>query len=175
MEELIDCLDEFGNKTGIVKPKSAIKKDGDYHRVIAVLIVNDDKILIHQRSKNKKVYPSLWSLFIRGHVQSGEDSLDAALREIKEEIGISINKNELEFLYTLKEEAKKKDYIENMFYDTYILRKNINIKNITIQKEEVDDIKYINIDEVYNLIKNGSKDFVPNNEDYKRIFEYLKR
>ena len=175
MEELIDCLDEFGNKTGIVKPKSAIKKDGDYHRVIAVLIVNNDKILIHQRSKNKKVYPSLWSLFIRGHVQSGEDSLDAALREIKEEIGISINKNELEFLYTLKEEAKKKDYIENMFYDTYILRKNINIKNITIQKEEVDDIKYINIDEVYNLIKNGSKDFVPNNEDYKRIFEYLKR
>ncbi len=175
MEELIDVLDEFGNKTGEVKPKSAIKRDGDYHRVIAVLIVNDDKILIHQRSKNKKVYPGLWSLFVRGHVQAGESSLDACKREIKEEIGIDINEDELEFLYTLKEEAKKKDYIENMFYDTYLLRKKINLKDITIQKEEVDDIKYIKIDEVHNLIKNGSKDFVPNDEDYKRIFEYIKR
>ena len=175
MEELIDCLDEFGNKTGKIKTKSEIKRDGDYHKVIAVLIVNDDNILIHQRSKNKKVYPNLWSLFVRGHVQAGEDSLDAALREIKEEIGIDVDKSELEFLYTLKEEAKKKDYIENMFYDTFLLRKKIDLKDITIQKEEVDDIKYINIDEVYNLIKNGSKEFVPNDEDYKRIFDYIKK
>ena len=175
MEELIDCLDEVGNKTGIVKPKSAVKRDGDYHRVIAVLVINNDKILIHQRSKNKKVYPSLWSLFVRGHVQAGESSIDACKREIKEEIGIDINEDELEFIYTLKEEAKSKDYIENMFYDTYILRKDIDIKDITIQKEEVDDIKYISIDEVYSLIKNGSKDFVPNDEDYKRIFDYIKK
>lgn len=175
MEELIDCLDEFGNKTGIVKKKSDIKKDGDYHRVIAVLIVNGDNILIHQRSSNKKVYPNLWSLFVRGHVQAGEGSIDACKREIKEEIGIDITEDELEFLYTLKEEAKKKDYIENMFYDTYLLKKDIDIKDITIQKEELNDIKYINIDEVKTQIENGSKDYVPNDEDYKRIFEYIKR
>ena len=175
MEELIDCLDEFGNKTGVVKKKSDIKKDGDYHRVIAVLVINGDNILIHQRSNNKKVYPNLWSLFVRGHVQAGESSLDACKREIKEEIGIDINEDELEFIYTLKEEAKSKDYIENMFYDTYILRKDIDIKDITIQKEELNDIKFIKIDEVQKQIENGSKDYVPNEEDYKRIFEYIKR
>ena len=174
MEELIDCLDEFGNKTGVVKKKSDIKKDGDYHRVIAVLVVNGDNILIHQRSISKKVYPNLWSLFVRGHVQAGESSIDACKREIKEEIGIDVNEDELEFLYTLKEKAKKKDYIENMFYDTYILRKDIDIKDITIQKEELNDIKFINIDEVKKQIESGNKEYVPNDEDYKRIFEYLK-
>lgn len=175
MEELIDCLDEFGNKTGVVKKKSDVKKDGDYHRVIAVLVINGDNLLIHQRSNNKKVYPNLWSLFVRGHIQAGESSLDACKREIKEEIGIDINEDELEFIYTLKEEAKSKDYIENMFYDTYILRKNIDIKDITIQKEELNDIKFINIDEVQKQIENGNNNYVPNEEDYKRIFEYLKR
>ena len=174
MEELIDCLDEFGNKTGVVKKKSDIKKDGDYHRVIAVLVVNGDNILIHQRSNSKKVYPNLWSLFVRGHVQAGESSIDACKREIKEEIGIDINEDELEFLYTLKEKAKKKDYIENMFYDTYILRKDIDIKDITIQKEELNDIKFISIDEVKKQIEDSNKEYVPNDEDYKRIFEYLK-
>ncbi len=41
MEELIDVLDKDGNKTGIIKRKSDIKKDGDYHRAIAVLVINN--------------------------------------------------------------------------------------------------------------------------------------
>ena len=145
MDELIDVLDEFGNKTGQVKTKKEIKKDGDYHRAITVLVINGDKILMQKRSSTKRIYPNLWSLFIKGHVQAGEDSLAACLREIKEEIGIISNADELEYLYTIKEEKSDKDYIENIFYDTYILRKNIALKDVVIQKEELSDIKYISI------------------------------
>ena len=45
MEELIDVLDKDGNKTGIIKKKSEIKRDGDYHRAIAVLIILKKEII----------------------------------------------------------------------------------------------------------------------------------
>ena len=54
-----------------------------------------------------------------------------------------------------------------------ILRKNIALKDVVIQKEELSDIKYISMKEAYNLTKNVNRDFVPNVEDYKRIFDYL--
>ncbi len=173
MDELIDVLDKDGNKTGQIKTKTEIKKDGDYHRAIAVLIIDDDKILIQKRSSTKKVYPNLWSLFIKGHVKANETSLMACIREIKEEIGISVNINELDYLYTIKEEKRNSDYIENIFYDTFILRKNIDLKDIVIYEEEVADVRYISIDDAYQEIKDNNCIYAPNDEDYQRIFEYL--
>ena len=175
MEELIDVLDEFGNKTGIIKPKSEIKRNGYYHRAIAVLVLNNDNILIQRRSDKKRVYPRLWSIFVKGHVKSGESSIEASIRELKEEIGVSVLENELEYLYSLKEEKSSDNYIENIFYDTYLLRKIIELNDIIIEEEELSDIRYMNIDEVYNLINSKSNNFVPNDEDYKRIFKLIRR
>lgn len=175
MEELIDVLDKFGNKTGIVKKKSDIKRDGDYHRAIAVLVINNkNEILMQKRSSTKKVYPNLWSIFVKGHVQAGETSVDACIRELSEEVGININQNELKYLYTIYEEVIKENFIEKMFYDTYILKKDFNLNDITIQEEEVSDIKLVNSDEVISLIKTSDKSIVPNLEDYKRIVDIIK-
>lgn len=176
MEELIDVLDNKGNKTGIIKKKSDIKRDGDYHRAIAVLVINNNnEILMQKRSSNKKVYPNLWSIFVKGHVQSGETSIDACIRELNEEVGINITGNELNHLYTIFEEVIDKDYIERIFYDTYILRKDFNLNDITIQEEELSEIKLVDSNKVISLIENNDKSLVPNYEDYKRIINYIKK
>ena len=175
MEELIDVLDKDGNKTGIIKKKSEIKKDGDYHRAIAVLIINNkNEILMQKRCPNKKVYPNLWSIFVKGHVRSGETSIDACIRELSEEVGINIVEDELKYLYTIYEEVIKENFIERIFYDTYLLKKDFELNDITIQEEEVSDIKLVNYNEVIFSIENHDKSLVPNKEDYKRIFSYLK-
>lgn len=176
MEELIDVLDNKGNKTGIIKKKSDIKRDGDYHRAIAVLVINNNnEILMQKRSSNKKVYPNLWSIFVKGHVQSGESSIDACIRELSEEVGINITGNELNYLYTIFEEVIKENFIERIFYDTYILRKDFNLNDITIQKEELSEIKLVDSNKVISLIENNDKSLVPNLEDYKRIINYIKK
>ena len=176
MEELIDVLDSKGNKTGIIKKKSDIKKDGDYHRAIAVLVINNNnEILMQKRSSNKKVYPNLWSIFVKGHVQSGETSIDACIRELNEEVGINITSNELNYLYTIYVEVIKENFIERMFYDTYILRKDFNLNDITIQEEELSEIKLVDSNKVISLIENNDKSLVPNLEDYKRIINYIKK
>ena len=175
MEELIDVLDNQGNKTGIIKKKSDIKKDGDYHRAIAVLVIsNNNEILMQKRSSRKRIYPNLWSIFVKGHVQSGETSIDACIRELSEEVGININSSELSYLYTIFEEVIKENFIERIFYDTYILRKDFNLNDITIQKEELSEIKLVDSNKVISLIENNDKSLVPNYEDYKKIITYLK-
>lgn len=176
MEELIDVLDNKGNKTGIIKKKSDIKKDGDYHRAIAVLVINsNNEILMQKRSSRKRIYPNLWSIFVKGHVQAGETSIDACIRELSEEVGININSNELNYLYTIFEEVIDKAYIERIFYDTYILRKDFNLNDITIQEEELSEIKLADSNKVISLIENNDKSLVPNLEDYKRIINYIKK
>ena len=173
MEELIDVLDSNGNKTGLVKAKSLIKRDGDFHRAISVCIINsNDEILMQQRSGNKRVFPNLWGMFVKGHVISNETSLLACQREIYEELGILIDISELEYLYTIKEHIVTNDnYIENIFFDTFLLRKDIDIDSIKLQEEEVRDAKFMNYQDVYNLI--SSNILVPNKKDYELIFPII--
>lgn len=178
MDELIEVLDEKGNKTGIIKSKSQIKKEGDYHRAISVCLINDKKeILMHKRSKKKVIYPDLWSCFVRGHVQAYEESIDACIREIKEEIGTNVNAQELRFLYTRKEdnEPGNMTHINNLFFDNYICFKNIKLEDLKIEEEEISEIKYMPYQELEKLIRNNDNSLIPNYEDYHEIITLLSK
>lgn len=175
MDELIDVLDKYGNKTGIVKSKLEVKKNGDYHRAISICFMNPNKeILLQQRSAKKRVYPNLWTMFLKGHIQSKEDSLTASLRETKEELGIELDKSDLIYLYTIKEEKKNGDYIEKIFFDTYLVLKDIDLNSINMN-EEVSNVTYIDYESLKEIILNDDKRFVPNNLDYERIFLILEK
>ena len=173
MEELIDVLDEDGKKTGIVKPKSLIKHDGDYHRAISICFMNlNNEILLQKRSGKKIIYPNLWSMFLKGHVRSGEDSISSAIRETKEELNLKIDARELLYLYTIKEEKIKTNYIEKIFFDTYLVLKNINFDSI-ILNDEVSDVIYINYQELKEMILNRDIRLIPNILDYEKIIPIL--
>ena len=175
MDELIDVLDEFGNKTGIVKKKSDIKRDGDFHRAISVLIFDEDNnVLIQKRSSSKKFFANLWSVFLKGHIQAGETPIDACIREIYEEIGLVVNPDDLTYLYTIFEEHRDNDYIERIFFDTFFLKMRFKLSDITIQEEEVAQVKLIPVDDLISLFENKDSSLVPNYEDYKRITRILK-
>ena len=79
-----------------------------------------------------------------GHVDAGETHLTSILREIKEEIGIQVEENELEYLGFLLYDKP----IRFMYY----LKKDINVEDIVTQEEEVDFVKYMSIDEIKEII-----------------------
>ena len=88
MEEIIDLLDEKGKVIGEVSKEKA-HKSGLFHRVVHVWILNDkNQILVQRRSKAKDFYPNVWDVSFAGHIHAGESSLDAALREGKEELAM---------------------------------------------------------------------------------------
>ena len=82
-----------------------------------------------------------------GLVQSGENSIQGIKRELKEEIGVTIDDNDLKLLKTVKE--------SNAFRDIYIINKEVLIETIKFNDGEVVDAKYVTIEELNQMIDSG--------------------
>jgi isopentenyldiphosphate isomerase len=87
--ELWDVLDKEGNKTGR-KQESGWLKDGNYHLIVHIWIINSKKeFLISKRTSNKR-WPNMWGCTI-GSAVAGDNSLTTAIKEVKEELGIVLS------------------------------------------------------------------------------------
>lgn len=141
MEELIDVLDENGNKTGEILTKEQIHKKGLCHRIVVIAIIDaQGNILMQQRSKDKAQNPGKWDVTSAGHVSSGQTSTEAAIRETLEEVGIKVNEEELEYVLTYRnKENVEEDYIDDEIYDCYIVKRDkIDLRDIKVQESEVE-------------------------------------
>ena len=180
MEEMIDVLDENGIKTGDIVTRKRVHQEGLWHRAIAVAIINEkNEILIQQRSATKDKNPNKWDISAAGHISSGQDSLMAATREINEEVSVNLGFNvevkEFRYMYSFrKQEVFADDYIENQFYDFFILRQNgLSKESIKFQESEVQAIDFVTISQLNELRKQGK--MVDRNEVYDVLTEYLFR
>ena len=113
-------------------------------QVVTIFIQNNQKkLLIQKRSKSKGGKYGITS----GHVQKKEEFIQGAIREIKEELGLKIEENELKLFYTKKDNKDE--------YHLYLLKKDFNIQDLLLQKEEVESVKWCTINEIETLIANG--------------------
>jgi NADH pyrophosphatase NudC (nudix superfamily) len=145
--ELLNVYDNEGNATDRVVPrgdKSVILNDNEHIGVVVVFIENSKGEFLIQKTSVKKgsEYSSTG-----GHVDAGETHLSSILRESKEELGIEVDESELEYLGFLLYDKP----IRFMYY----LKKDIDIKDIVVQEDEVEFVKYMNIDEIKEIINKG--------------------
>lgn len=105
-EEYFDILDENGKKTGKIKLRNEVHRDGDWHKAVHIWIINDyGEILLQRRCATKDSNPNMLSIFNGGHLSQGDDSLTGAIRELKEELDLDVKKEELQFIKTIKRNA----------------------------------------------------------------------
>lgn len=148
--ELLEYYDEKNEKKLGIAERDKIHKNNLWHREISVWILNEkNEVLLQRRSPLKKTGANKFSL-TAGHIETGEKEIKAALREIKEEIGIDITENELILLDIYKNEQKN----NNCFSYTYLLKTNKRIEDMTMQEEEVSELKYITIEELEKRLDN---------------------
>lgn len=168
--ELIEIVDRDGNFTGQIIDKEEAHDNNLLHNEVAVFIINDKKqVLLQKRSANKRFNPNKWAL-CAGHVDAGESLESAALRELKEEVGIDITINDLkpfaEREFTIRDSNSHVTYF-------YYTKSNLNEKDFIIQKEELSEVKWFNIDEVIDMIKSKDDSTVFRKERLS-LFEELK-
>lgn len=180
MEELIDVLDENGIKTGEILSRKEIHKRGLWHRLIAVVIVNENnEILLQQRSYKKEKNAGMWDISVAGHISSGQDALSAATREINEEVSVNLGFNvdikDFRYMFSYREEQiVREDYIDRQYFDFFVLRKNgLKAENIRVQESEVEQVKYVTISELNEMIE--KKEVVQRDALYKELMNYLFR
>lgn len=153
--EMIDQYNKRGEKIGVID-KAIAHKNGLLHKSVHVWIINDNnEILLQQRCSDKLLYPNKWDCSFAGHISAGESSIEGAIREGKEELGIDIDLNKLKYIMTNKEILKYKDINSDEFVDIYILKQDIDLNSLKYQKEEVKCAKYVCIEKFFELINSG--------------------
>ena len=175
MSEFFDVLNEWGEYTDKVESREVCHKNGLWHRAVVVFILSPDnkKVLLQQRSSSKKLWPNLWDITAGGHVLTGELGYQSAIRETKEEIGISIDKNELTFIGATTSENKSGDILNRHFNEYYIVHKDVDIKDVVIQKDEVQDIKWFDKEEVIQRVNNNFEDLTDKIGCWNYLLKYF--
>ena len=156
MEEKVLELKENGDLTDNIISKSDAHKNGICHGISAVALISNGKLLIQKRSLRKRGEPGKWDLSSAGHIDLDETPIDAAIREVYEEIGILIDKSELELIDTflMKKKFSNGDSINHFTY-LYVVKKNIDLNSVIMQETEVDEVMLVDKKEYMELFDNG--------------------
>lgn len=160
--ELVDKFDKRRAPLNKVAERSNII-EGEYRQSMHLWIINDKgEFLIQKRSDNKKTNPGLWSI-TGGGVEAGEHSYETVIREAKEELGIDISPDKVNFMLSIKRRYT--------FADVYVVMQNINIDDVVMQEEEVSDVKWATVDEIKKMIDEGQ--FTSSIDIYLDMLLYL--
>lgn len=168
--ELLRVVDTNGNNTNEILEREELHNQNKLHNEVTIYIINSkNEVLLQRRSKNRRFSPNKFGV-IAGHVSYREDTITTAQREVKEEVGVKVKKEDIHKLsdrYLVKEE-----YNNHFMYPYYIVLDK-DEKDFKIQKEELSSVKWYKIEEVIKMINDNSKDLVFKKEEIP-LFNKLK-
>jgi len=141
MSELRDLYDINSNKTDKTYYKGDIIPEGYYPMVVMVVIRNSKgEFLMQKRVESKG---GDWGV-TGGHPKSGETPIEGIITEVREELGLDFsNEKFIEF----DSGCDGKDC-----YKMYFVTKDVNIKDISIQKEELSEVKWFSMEELQHMV-----------------------
>jgi isopentenyldiphosphate isomerase len=120
-------------------------------------------MLIQKRASYKK-WGDKWDISVGGCVSAGETSDVAAMREVKEEIGLDIDLKDKRCNFTFT--------FEDGFDDIYLVNvDDIDLSTLKLQQTEVSEVKWMTEEEILKMNETG--EFIPYQESYlKLLFEF---
>ena len=174
-EEYFDVLDENGSKTGEIKPRSVVHRDGDWHRSVHIWALNrGGDIILQRRSANKETNPNMITISCAGHVSAGDDSLSSAIRELKEELNLDAKPEDLQFVTTLKRSKIHPNGLNNNeFTDLYILRTDQRFEDLKRQEEEVSELFLVPYKEFKRMVESRQRDLLIHDDEFAAAFSVL--
>ena len=144
--ELWDVYDRNRNKTGRLHRRGDNLPEGDYHLVVHVWMKNSrGEYLLTKRSPNKG-YPNMWET-TGGSALAGDDSLAAALREVHEETGLTLDPSRGKRIFEF--------ITRDTFVDVWLFLQDFLLDDIVLQEGETCGARYVDSDELRALSERG--------------------
>ena len=172
---------------GEVVAKSEAHRLGLWHRCFHCWICGSDAagpyLLLQRRAATKDTWPGYLDITAAGHLSAGEETLDG-LREIREELGLQVDPERLVPLGTVRVEQQLPAGYDRELHEVFLLHDNTSPEELRLQKEEVESVYRLDLDDVATLYDTGTApareykqgrtsttrihltEFVPKNEDY---------
>ena len=187
-EEMLEIRDEKGTPTGIIKPRSLVHRDGDLHGCSHIWVVRlrepaegetgyQMQVLLQRRSRNKDSNPGCWDLSSAGHIAAGDERLHAAVRELREELGIRAEPGELTYIGHTRRKTMKpfygKQWYDNQISYVYLYQGEVEIDRITLQEEEVEEVRWMEPEEVFRRLEDPHFKNCLNPEEIELLMQSL--
>jgi len=150
--------------------EEAIEK-GIIHRIVRVFVFNSNGELLIQKRSATVHLPNKWDQSAAGHVDEGEDYTAAAIRELKEEVGITASKlTAVTKFYTEEDDDSE---VKKRFNEIYVLADYDG--DVQIDTDEVSEYKWIDPTKLKNWIRNSpeymTQGFIQTFNEYAKIKE----
>ncbi len=168
--EMLDVFDINGNLLGAESRAFCHSENpGVYHKAVWIWLKNSNgQVLVQKRSRLKKKSPLKWDMPVAGHVDAGESPLQTCVREAKEELGIEVAESDFVFL---KEIVNQRGW---ELSQVYVLKTDIEENQMTLQEEEVEQVKWLRFADFEKLIY--SDEFCNHSKEYRGwVVEILKK
>ncbi len=147
--EYLDVYNAQRQRTGRVIVRNGEVFEGERLLVVHVCVLNGkNEMLIQRRQLAKDRYPGCWDLSAGGFVRSGEESRDAVIRELREELGLDVAGEQVRFLFT--------EPFSYVLDDFYLARSEADPDRLRLQEEEVSEAKWASSEEIDRMIRDGS-------------------
>lgn len=176
--EYFDIVDENGIPTGETVEREKAHERGIRHRTAHVWIVRKvngrTQILLQKRCKSKDSFPGCYDISSAGHIPAGADYISSALRELKEELGVSVKEEELKdcgmHRMDVNTEFYGKPFIDRQVSKVYLLHLDWEAEEFKVQEEEIESVIWMDFEECMQAVIHQS---IPNCIDIKEL-EMLK-
>jgi isopentenyldiphosphate isomerase len=154
--EGFDVVTAHGQPTGVVKPRVAVHRDGDWHRSVHVWVTGADErgpfLTFQRRSTAKDTWGGKLDATVGGHFRAGE-SLAETLREVEEEIGVRVEKAELRPLgvrVCANETAETRDH---ELQSVFLWITNRPLFDFAPNPDELESLIRFRIDDLFDLFE----------------------
>lgn len=161
MPEMLDIVNE-ADEVVAQATREAVHAGNHLHRATHMLLQNSQgQVFVQLRSLSKDMNPGLWDTSAAGHVDAGESYLDCAVRELHEELGVSVQAEQLqEFMQVAPSPNNGFEFVR-----VYLVRSDAAI---TLEANEIDDGRWMSIAELENWLAEAPGDFTP---DFRHIWQ----
>jgi len=155
--ELVDLYDENRLPLGRTAQRFSKREKGVWRLIVHLCIFDSrGRLLIQQRSDEKRVWPGKWDVSAAGGVAAGETTRIAAVRELEEELGLTAAPQEPRSVCTVT--------FNYAFDDYFILKRDTDLRTLRLQAEEVTAVRWATRQQVLDLIRKDA--FVPYSENF---------
>jgi isopentenyldiphosphate isomerase len=159
--ELFDVYLSDGTPAGRVKRRADVHRDGDWHRSFHCWVVSPDpdgpRIVLQRRSPEKETWAGLWDVSVGGHYSAGE-GLDGGIREMHEELGLTVSPLDLVHVGWRREEVfYPNGLIEREIQDIFFLLRALGVDDLRPEPSEVAAVALIHASALERLASGRSE------------------
>lgn len=164
MEEMLDLVNEQGDPLGRAVPRSEAHRLGLRHRTSHVWLVRRKngvlEVLLQKRSDEKDSFPGCYDISSAGHIPAGQGFVDSALRELKEELGVTAQPQDLilcgQRSFQFSAVFHGKPFKDNQVSNVYLFWLDRDAEEFTLQKEEISAVRWMPLADCLRNVENGA-------------------